>query len=494
MRCPQGSMSDRKDADVFEEVQAFNDHSKVLAGVHENFLGVRFNDPTLSKAAAAMDWLEMADLMDTRTNQTQDYSFSKYAPVAAAGVHFLCRSDQRSTVTQPKKDYEARTARAAKSNILHSFADGRQLGATGRTTQALVLDMLSHLMDILAPTLRPFNPDLLSPQERARFRDLVGILLSCGLTFSPQSASSSSSASAPPAFGAATGAQEFALEPAIDQLLKYEGYEFAHPRLAAPLRPMVAHEVALEGMRQAEAAKLSHREDAAFAKNAASDPFAAASSATRGTGHPSTTKAEKPSGAQAASGQSTSEADENGGVAAAAAAKRKGASTAVGSAGMKKTKTNKTPPSSPPAATKFRDSEKDRPAHPVPFWNRTNWISGRKDGTGSRRGAGDDAAAAKQSAAIDATHDTKSPSKSPVNKLRETPAVEAGSSSCSATDGYQATAAERSKRVRHEGVARRGTVEDEGAGSGKGKIPIRYQFRAGYTNAVRRPVRMRDLL
>lgn len=38
----------------------------------------------------------------------------------------------------------------------------------------------------------------------------------------------------------------------IPQLLKYEGYEFAHPRLAPPLRPMVAHEVALEGMRQAE--------------------------------------------------------------------------------------------------------------------------------------------------------------------------------------------------------------------------------------------------
>lgn len=34
-----------------------------------------------------------------------------------------------------EKDYEARMARAAKSNILHSFADGRQLGATGRTPQ-----------------------------------------------------------------------------------------------------------------------------------------------------------------------------------------------------------------------------------------------------------------------------------------------------------------------------------------------------------------------
>lgn len=46
-------MADRQEADVFEEVQAFNDHSKVLAGVHENFLAVRFNDPTLCKVRSA---------------------------------------------------------------------------------------------------------------------------------------------------------------------------------------------------------------------------------------------------------------------------------------------------------------------------------------------------------------------------------------------------------------------------------------------------------
>lgn len=55
------------------------------------------------QAAAAMDWLEMADLMDARTSQTQDYSFSRYAPLAAAGVHYLCRSDQRAAISQPKK-------------------------------------------------------------------------------------------------------------------------------------------------------------------------------------------------------------------------------------------------------------------------------------------------------------------------------------------------------------------------------------------------------
>lgn len=53
--CGQGSagvyVADGKQADVFEEVQAFNDHGKVLSGVHESFLGVRFNDPTLCKVS-----------------------------------------------------------------------------------------------------------------------------------------------------------------------------------------------------------------------------------------------------------------------------------------------------------------------------------------------------------------------------------------------------------------------------------------------------------
>lgn len=42
------------------------------------------------------------------------------------------------------------------------------------------------------------------------------------------------------------------------QLLRYEGYDFAHPTLAAPLRPIIAHEVNLEAMRQAEVSTRDH--------------------------------------------------------------------------------------------------------------------------------------------------------------------------------------------------------------------------------------------
>ncbi|CAM9528377.1 unnamed protein product, partial [Hapterophycus canaliculatus] len=403
------------------------------------------------------------------------------------------------------QDYEARTARAAKSNILHSFADGRQLGATGRTTQAsaggcqgdraLVLDMLSHLMDILAPTLRPLNPDLLSPQERARFRGLVGTLLSCGLTFAPQSAatpspSTPSTALAP--YGAAAGAQEFALEPAIDQLLMYEGYDFAHPRLAPPLRPMVAHEVNLEGMRQAEASKLAHREDAAKAgKNAAADPFTAAASTARKAASPFVVGGDATAAAaQAGSAPATAAGSDRRNV-VETAAERKGEAAAAAAAATKKAN-SKTPPSSPPANKKFRDIEKDRPVHPVPFWNRTNWISGRKDGTGSRSSGGSNGnhkaatAAGKESTRVDPLDGVKSPAKRAVSEVAGTIGG-TGKGKSESRLGAKA-AAEPSKRARQEGAGKAGADE------GVGKARIRYQFRAGYTNAVRRPVRMRDLL
>lgn len=60
-------MADRQDADVFEEVQAFNDHGKVLAGVHENFLAVRFNDPTLCKVRYAAPTLDTEQRTGPRT-------------------------------------------------------------------------------------------------------------------------------------------------------------------------------------------------------------------------------------------------------------------------------------------------------------------------------------------------------------------------------------------------------------------------------------------
>ncbi|CAN0208645.1 unnamed protein product, partial [Discosporangium mesarthrocarpum] len=251
---PGTYLVDKDRTDVFEEVESLNEHSKVLTAVHETFLQVRYNDPTLSKSSAAVDWLLYADLMEARTGISQDYAFQRYRPLAAAGVHHLCQSDQRTAVGLPKKDFEARTAQATKYNILQSFNEGRHLTATGRTCQAAVLDMLSHIMDILAPPLRPLNLDLLNGEERVRFRGLVDVLLSCGLNFATRGLAHSGVGPSGIAVPGAT--PEYVLEPAIDQLVTYAGFDLCHNSLPSTVKQMVSHEVHLESMRRSETVRL----------------------------------------------------------------------------------------------------------------------------------------------------------------------------------------------------------------------------------------------
>lgn len=266
-----------------------------------------------------------------------------------------------------------------------------------------------------------------------------------------------------------------------------------------------------------QASKLSHQDDTAPGKNAAAEPFAtAASEAARkaissvfgGGGDAMPTRAVTAANSRQESKDNKEDMVGNNGESseaqgtAAVAAKRKGRETA---AGAEKTMTNKAPAApSPPANKKFREDEKNRPVHPVPFWNRTNWISGRKDGTGSRGsksggGGNDTASSAKDRCASECAKDSTATDGIDGGRSSEsavrwgTQEVSGSSSSSSSAVGQNATAAAgSSKRARQEG----GGPVAAGANGlvGGVKVPIRYQFRAGYTNAVRRPVRMKDLL
>jgi hypothetical protein len=122
--------------------------------------------------------------MDTRTATTQDYSFRRYLPAAAAGVHVQCRGDTRPRLTLPRADAEASAARTVHSGLLRGFDDGRDLRASGRGCVAVAAaDLVPYVLRITAPRLRCVTAELLSPSEKLRLKELVGTLLSCGLTF-----------------------------------------------------------------------------------------------------------------------------------------------------------------------------------------------------------------------------------------------------------------------------------------------------------------------
>ena len=72
-------------------------------------------------------WFRPCSILPSTPSPPFSLSFCSSSWLCFCGAHAL------------SQDFAARTARAAKSNILHSFVDGRQLGATGRSTQVGIL-------------------------------------------------------------------------------------------------------------------------------------------------------------------------------------------------------------------------------------------------------------------------------------------------------------------------------------------------------------------
>ncbi|CAM9347739.1 unnamed protein product [Chrysoparadoxa australica] len=214
-------------------MEKFDDNTKVLGGLHESFLQVRFSDPTLAKTSKACDWFAFADTMDSLVHRTQDFVFRKFIPVAAAGLHVMCRVDTRPAISAPKQGYEAHMMRQRNSNILQSFSDGLDLSLQRPTQEVLVMDFITPVLNLLAPPLRPMNLELFNEHERATFDELVANMMACGLSYAKAEASLT-----------------LQLEPAIDQLARYQGCCFNHREMAAPLRPMIAHEIKFAAIRK----------------------------------------------------------------------------------------------------------------------------------------------------------------------------------------------------------------------------------------------------
>jgi len=223
---------------VMKLVESYNDHSKVFQGIHEHFLGLRYNDPTLSKAALAMDWLEVADLF---------VHFPSYIPAAAAAIHLLCQTDVRPSIQLPKQDYAQSLVHKQKEGTLKAYVDGCRMLGSARTMETAILDAVSPLLDILAPAIHVANLDLMPTTEKLQFWALVRVMASCSLHFIVDGASY--------AYRDDAGKSvQYQLEPNLHELVCY-GSDGGLPRgqLSNTLMQMAGHEINLEIMRKVSA-------------------------------------------------------------------------------------------------------------------------------------------------------------------------------------------------------------------------------------------------
>lgn len=156
----------------------------LLAGLHENLINARIADPTLYHTIASLEWLCWAEDLVHRAQSHQAHALLKFIPSAAVAVHLHLASDLKAKIAWPRTDTGLRSTQEARRNVLRSFMAGRaaalaSAGAAGGAgcldARIAVLDLVSPLLSITAPSLRPVTFGLFNSKEKKDAEDLVNV-------------------------------------------------------------------------------------------------------------------------------------------------------------------------------------------------------------------------------------------------------------------------------------------------------------------------------
>ncbi|KDO32476.1 hypothetical protein SPRG_02953 [Saprolegnia parasitica CBS 223.65] len=217
-------------ARVFEAADRFGSPDLVLNGLHDNMLQLVFNDPTMTKLHDALEWMEFADLCESRMRSHQQFALLAYAAIPAVAVSYACCTGARRRIEYPKSHYDHRRTLEKSQSILQATVDANPSFRVG--SRVLALDVMPCLLRIL-------NPQIASPKDEKRQMDrLVALLASLHVSYRPVHLPG--------------GITDYVLEPAIHELVQYKHLESARSLLPISMRQQLAREVELETLRRAE--------------------------------------------------------------------------------------------------------------------------------------------------------------------------------------------------------------------------------------------------
>lgn len=157
---------------------------RVLDGVHENVLLVKYHDPMFQQTTALTDWFQFYDELQSQVAAKQLFSLSAYLPYVGSATHLLCRTSTSHQFLYPRQAGAVRATKQVNEATVHSFL--MSIVPPLRPyldLQRIVVDFASYLMRILAPHLRPVNTTLFNANERARLASLVTVHLAYGLNY-----------------------------------------------------------------------------------------------------------------------------------------------------------------------------------------------------------------------------------------------------------------------------------------------------------------------
>ncbi|XP_037670038.1 chromosome transmission fidelity protein 18 homolog [Choloepus didactylus] len=224
---------------VLHVATSAGEHERVVQGLYDNFLRLRLRDPGLGAVCAALDWLAFDDLLACAAYHGQSFQLLRYPPFLPVAFHVLLASSHVPRLAFPSSQQEAQARLSRTQTLVQTLLSGTTPTARSRAApQALVLDTLCLLLDILAPRLRPVSTQLYSAREKQQLAALVATMLAYSLSYRQERTPD--------------GQYTYRLEPNVEDICRFPGLPARRP-LTYQAKQLIAREIELEKMRRAEA-------------------------------------------------------------------------------------------------------------------------------------------------------------------------------------------------------------------------------------------------
>ncbi|XP_004873895.1 chromosome transmission fidelity protein 18 homolog isoform X1 [Heterocephalus glaber] len=215
------------------------EHEKVVQGLFDNFLRLRLRDSSLGSVCMALDWLAFDDLLEQAAHHGQSFQLLHYLSFLPAAFHVLFASSHVPRIAFPSTQQEAQNRMSQIRNLIQTLVSGiAPATRSWATPQALILDTLCLVLDILTPKLRPVSTQLYSTREKQQLSSLVGTMLAYSLTYRQERTPD--------------GQYLYRLEPNVEEVCHFPELPARKP-LTYQAKQLIAREIEVEKMRRAEA-------------------------------------------------------------------------------------------------------------------------------------------------------------------------------------------------------------------------------------------------
>ncbi|XP_065110325.1 chromosome transmission fidelity protein 18 homolog [Paramisgurnus dabryanus] len=226
---------------ILHLVSSNGEHEKLTQGLYDNFLSMKLKDPGMLGVCSGLDWLCFSDVLNEFILHGQNYSLMRYLPFLPVAFHYLYAANSVPRINYPNSHYEALTkTQHTKNALLAMLNDIPPAIQTRVCLNSLCLDVITLLLELISPKLRPVNPQLYSTREKQQLCDLIDNMINYNLTYRQDRTPE--------------GQYIYVLEPNIEDAVRFPGLP-PRRQLTYQVKQLIARETELEKMRRMERAQ-----------------------------------------------------------------------------------------------------------------------------------------------------------------------------------------------------------------------------------------------